>query len=278
MSDLAGKVAIVTGGARGQGRSHVVALAKAGAKVGILDVCQDLKNVPYPLASKDDMVQTEELVKAVGGSCLPVAVDVRDRDSVFAAIDQVVDTYGSLDILAVNHGVMSISPLSELDPLDWDAVIDINLTGVFNVVRAGLPHLLERSWGRIVVTSSMAGKGGYPQFGHYAASKWGVIGLAKTLALEVATTGVTVNVICPCCVDTPIIHNDVMYKLFRPDLESPTIGDVSEVFKQYQPQGVPWISPQAITDTLMFLVSDAAKHITGETISVAAGQNASGAA
>jgi SDR family mycofactocin-dependent oxidoreductase len=277
MSDLTGKVAVVTGGARGQGRSHVLALARAGAAVAILDVCQDLKNVPYPLASSDDMAETVKMVGEVGVTCLPMVVDVRDRESVFAAIDRVVETFGGLDILAVNHGVMSISPLAELDPLEWDAVVDINLTGVFNVIRAGLPHLLERSWGRIVVTSSMAGKGGYPQFGHYAASKWGVIGLAKTLALEVATTGLTVNVICPCCVDTPIIHNDVMYGLFRPDLEKPTIDDVSEVFKKYQPQGVPWIPPQAITDTLMFLVSDAAKHITGETISVAAGQNASGA-
>jgi len=278
MFDLTGKVAVVTGGARGQGRSHVLALAKAGAKVAILDVCQDLNHVPYPLASQDDMAETERLVKEAGGTCLAVTVDMRDRPAVFAAVDKVVNTLGSLDILAVNHGVMSISPLAELDPLDWDAVVDINLTGVFNVVRAGLPYLLTQSWGRIVITSSMAGKGGYPQFGHYAASKWGVIGFAKTLALEIATTGITVNVICPCVVSTPIVHNDAMYALFRPDLEKPTREDVAEEFKKYQPQGVSWIEPQAITDTVMFLVSDAARHITGETISVAAGQNASGAA
>ncbi|MCZ4589059.1 mycofactocin-coupled SDR family oxidoreductase [Rhodococcus opacus] len=278
MVDLTGKTALVTGGARGQGRSHALALAQAGASVAILDVCEDLENVSYPLASQADMDETMRLINEANGKALAVKADVRDREAISDAVARIVDTFGSLDILAINHGVMAISEFRHMDPADWDVVIDINLNGVFNVLHAGLPHLLNQTWGRVIITSSMAGKGGYPQFSHYSASKWAVIGLAKTVALEVATTGTTVNVICPCCVDTPIIHNSTMYRLFRPDLDSPTIGDVAEEFCRYQPQGIPWIPPQAITDALMFLVSDGAKHMTGETLSVAAGQNANGAA
>lgn len=278
MVDLTGKTALVTGGARGQGRSHALALAEAGASVAILDVCEDLENVSYPLSSQADMDETMRLINEANGKALAVKADVRDREAISDAVERIVDTFGSLDILAINHGVMAISEFRHMDPADWDVVIDINLNGVFNVLHAGLPHLLNRPWGRVIITSSMAGKGGYPQFSHYSASKWAIIGLAKTVALEVATTGTTVNVICPCCVDTPIIHNSTMYGLFRPDLDSPTIGDVAEEFCRYQPQGIPWIPPQAITDALMFLVSDGAKHMTGETLSVAAGQNANGAA
>ena len=278
MVDLTGKTALVTGGARGQGRSHALALAQAGASVAILDVCEDLENVSYPLSSQADMDETMRLINEANGKALAVKADVRDREAISDAVARIVDTFGSLDILAINHGVMAISEFRHMDPADWDVVIDINLNGVFNVLHAGLPHLLNQTWGRVIITSSMAGKGGYPQFSHYSASKWAVIGLAKTVALEVATTGTTVNVICPCCVDTPIIHNSTMYRLFRPDLDSPTIGDVAEEFCRYQPQGIPWIPPQAITDALMFLVSDGAKHMTGETLSVAAGQNANGAA
>jgi len=278
MVDLTGKTALVTGGARGQGRSHALALAEAGASVAILDVCEDLENVSYPLSSQADMDETMRLINEANGKALAVKADVRDREAISDAVERIVDTFGSLDILAINHGVMAISEFRHMDPADWDVVIDINLNGVFNVLHAGLPHLLNQTWGRVIITSSMAGKGGYPQFSHYSASKWAVIGLAKTVALEVATTGTTVNVICPCCVDTPIIHNSTMYRLFRPDLDSPTIGDVAEEFCRYQPQGIPWIPPQAITDALMFLVSDGAKHMTGETLSVAAGQNANGAA
>ncbi|KXF53119.1 hypothetical protein AXA44_08525 [Rhodococcus sp. SC4] len=224
------------------------------------------------------MDETMRLISEADGKALALKADVRDREAISDAVERIVDTFGSLDILAINHGVMAISEFRHMDPADWDVVIDINLNGVFNVLHAGLPHLLNQTWGRVVITSSMAGKGGYPQFSHYSASKWAVIGLAKTVALEVATTGTTVNVICPCCVDTPIIHNNTMYGLFRPDLESPTIDDVAEEFRRYQPQGLPWIPPEAITDALMFLVSDGAKHMTGETLSVAAGQNANGAA
>ncbi|WP_040829518.1 SDR family oxidoreductase, partial [Nocardia jiangxiensis] len=260
------------------GRSHSVALAKAGAAVAIFDVCKDVKSIGYPLSTLEDMTTTRGMIEEAGGTVLPIVLDVRDRNGVSRAVEQTVDTFGRLDILAINHGVMAISEFRHMDPDEWDAVVDINLKGVFNVFHAGLPHLLNQESGRVVITSSMAGKGGYPQFSHYSASKWAVIGLAKTVALEVATTGTTVNVICPCCVNTPIIHNDTMYGLFRPDLDSPTIDDVAEEFTRYQPQGMPWIEPQAITDALMFLVSEGAKHITGETLSVAAGQNATGAA
>ena len=148
------------------------------------------------------------------------------------------------------------------------------LTGTFNAARLSVPHMVRRGWGRVVVTSSMAGKTGVPELAVYTAAKWGLIGFAKSLALEVARQNITVNAICPCMVNTPIIHNKTMYRMFRPDLDEPTLDDVVEGFSTMQEQGIPWVEPEDITDTVMFLVSDRAKRITGETVSVASGQNA----
>jgi NAD(P)-dependent dehydrogenase (short-subunit alcohol dehydrogenase family) len=156
-------------------------------------------------------------------------------------------------------------------------MIDTNLTGVFHAMRAVLPTMIEQRSGRIVVTSSMAGKLGFANVGHYVAAKWGVIGLAKSAAIEVAPHGVTVNVICPTNVATDMIQNSAAYKLFRPDLENPTQEDAMPGFQSLNPIPVPWVEPVDISNAMAFLCSDDARYITGETLAVAAGFNASNA-
>lgn len=279
MTTLDGKVVVVTGAARGQGRSHAMAVAREGASVVLLDVAADMKTVPYPLAKVDDLGETEAAIAELGVPYLIEALDVCDRPGMERLMTRAAAQFGGIDSLIINHGIQSFSFIEDMSYEMWDEVIATNLTGVFNTCRTALPHMFGRGGGRIVVTSSMFGKRGARNLGHYAASKWAVIGLVKSLALELAHRDITVNAICPACVDTPIIQNEAMYKVFRPDLEHPTKEDVIPVIlRDHSEQPVPWVAPADITDTVMFLLSSGAKYITGETIAVAAGLNANNAA
>jgi SDR family mycofactocin-dependent oxidoreductase len=272
---LTGKVALVSGGARGQGRAHALALAREGADVAIIDISANVPTVPYGLATTDDLLLSQKLVQEQGVRCSTAAVDVRDRGSLRRAVDDIAGDFGGIDIAIVNHGVIgTATPVQTLPVEQWDDVIGINLTGVFNVCRAVLPHMLDRGAGRVIVTASMAGKYGVPTLADYTASKWGVIGLVKSLAIELATAQITVNAVCPASVNTPMIHNSAFYKMLRPDLDDPTVEDVADTLRALHDQGIPWLEPEDITDAVMFLCSDAAKRITGETISVSGGQSA----
>jgi NAD(P)-dependent dehydrogenase (short-subunit alcohol dehydrogenase family) len=148
------------------------------------------------------------------------------------------------------------------------------LTGSFNTIRAVVPHMIERGTGRVVAIASMAGRAGWENIGHYAAAKWGLIGLVKSLALEVAANGITANVICPSSVDTPMTNNEGSFRLFRPDLEQPTLEDALPALTAVNVIPVPWVDPNDISDAVLFLASDEASGITGATLSVAAGVNA----
>lgn len=164
-----------------------------------------------------------------------------------------------------------------MDERTWTETIDTNLTGVFHAMRAVLPGMIEQGYGRIVATSSMAGKMGYANCGHYVATKWGVIGLVKSLAMEVGGSGITVNAICPTTVSTPMIQNEATYRLFLPDVENPTLDDAIPAFQGLNVIPVPWVEPVDISNAMAFLCSDEARYITGETIAVAAGFNAANA-
>ncbi len=271
---FAGRVVVITGGARGQGRSHAVEFARLGADVAICDLCHDLGSVGYPLATPDDLAETVRLVEEQGGRCLSSVTDVRDLDATLAFVEETHAVLGSTDILIANAGVSSLGSISTMTAAEWSETIDTNLTGVFNAMRAVAPHMRRARWGRIVGISSMMGRSSNPGIAAYVASKWGVIGLVKSVAFELAHFGVTVNAIAPGNVSTPMIHNDTLYGLMRPDLEHPTREDVAPGMAALHVQPVPWIEPEEITAAVVFLASEGARHISGSVIDVDAGASA----
>ena len=271
---FAGRVAVITGGARGQGRSHALELARQGADIALVDRCADLDTVTYPLATSDDLAETVRLVEAEGRRCVAVEADVRDLDAMVAFVDGVVAELGSVDILIANAGISTLGSIVDMDATQWSETVDVNLTGVFNAMRAAAAHMRRNRWGRIIAISSMMGRSANPLIPAYCASKWGVIGLTKSVAHEMAYFGVTANVVAPGNISTDMIHNDMLYGLMRPDLESPTKEDVAGPMTSLHVQPVPWLEPEEVTAAVVFLCSEGARHITGSVIDVDAGASA----
>ncbi|MCW2719111.1 mycofactocin-coupled SDR family oxidoreductase [Pseudonocardia sp.] len=277
MGKFDGKVVLITGGARGQGRSHALAFAREGADVAFCDIAAQIDTVPYPMSRSADLDETVKLVEELDRRCIGVTADVRDGGQVQAFVERALTELGRVDFLLANAGIFSFSTIAEMEEDKWQQMIDTNLTGVFHAIRAVLPTMIEQGYGRIVATSSMAGKLGFANVGHYVAAKWGVIGLVKSTALEVGGNGITVNAVCPTNVDTDMIQNPAAYALFLPDAENPTREDAAPAFQTLNAIPVPWVEPIDISNTMMFLCSDEARYVTGETIAVAAGMNAANA-
>jgi SDR family mycofactocin-dependent oxidoreductase len=273
MGKLEGKVALITGAARGQGRAHAVTLAREGADVVACDLGGRIDSVPYPLASEADLAGTAERVRRLDRRCLAVTADVRSLPQMQAAAERAIGEFGRIDMLLANAGISSIAPIAEMSDRQWQDVIDVNLTGVFHSFRAVVPHMIERGFGRIVATSSVIARMGGTNSGHYVASKWGVIGLVKSLSLEVAASGITVNAILPGGVNTDFIHNKATYRQLRPDLDDPSREDVMELFGS----GPGLLEPEDVSRAILFLVSDAAGHLNGETLTLSGGLSASNA-
>lgn len=271
MGSLTGRVAFITGGARGQGRSHALALAREGADIAICDIAAPIATAPYPLASEADLAETARQVEALGRRCLAVRADVRSTADLDAAVTQTLGELGRIDILVANAGICGFGRFWEIDDQMWDEMIATDLTGVFKTMRAVVPHMIERGSGRIIATASMGGKMGNPNLAHYVAAKWGVIGLVKTLALEVADKGITVNAICPATVDTEMVHNDALYGLFCPDIEQPTRADVEPRYTAMNPIPDPWTAVEDISAAVLYLASDGARHVSGTTLDVCMG-------
>ncbi len=275
MGRLEGRTAMITGAARGQGRSHALTLAAEGASVVAVDLCADLATIPYPLATPEDLAETKRLVESLGVRCHTVQGDVRDTDAIEGAAADAVSRFGSLDIAVANAGVCGFGKFWELDDRSWDEMIGVDLTGVFKTMRAVVRPMLEQGSGRIVATSSMGGRMGNPNLAHYVAAKWGVIGLVKTLSLETASSGITVNAVCPATVDTAMVHNEAFYGLFCPELTAPSKSEVESAYAAMSPMGVPWVSPEEISKSVLYLASDDARFVSGTTIEVSTGASAS---
>lgn len=270
-----GKVAVVTGAARGQGRAHALRLASEGASLILSDIGDQWPTtIPYPLSDPAELEATAEQVRATGADVFARIADVRNADQLDALVAAGLEEFGKIDVLIANAGIASICELGEMSDATWQDMIDINLTGVFKSMRAVIPHMTSRGYGRIVATSSIVGRQGSPNIGHYVAAKWGVIGLVKSLALEVADKGVTVNAVAPTSVDTPMIQNDAFWKLFLPDNEVITEEDVRAAYQSLNPLPSPWVTPDDVAATAAFLASDQARYITGEVVPVALGWNA----
>ncbi len=263
MGALDGRVALITGGARGQGRAHALALAAEGAEIVVADAPGPMVDLSYPLGTEGNLRETATLVEELGRRCLPLTLDVRDPAAVDAAVERTVSDMGSLDIVVANAGIVSTGPLDEVSDAVWQQLVDTNLTGTFYVLRAAMPVMRQQRFGRIVVTSSMGGRMGIPELAAYNATKWGVIGLAKSAALEVAKAGVTINVVCPTTTQTPMVQpagDDVPDDLVRRMMRANPI-----------PQ--PWLQPEDVSRGVVYLVTDPGV-ITGSVLEIGLGGSA----
>jgi (+)-trans-carveol dehydrogenase len=269
---VAGKVALITGAARGQGRSHALRLAQEGADIIALDICRQIETVPYPLSTPEDLEETARLVKELGQNVVTHEVDVRDGEALTAAVNDGVAQLGRLDIVIANAGILSVGASFELSEQAWSEVIDINLNGVWRTTKAAVPHLIAGgNGGSIVLTSSIAGLIGQPGIGHYVAAKHGVVGLMKTLALELAPLSIRVNSIHPTNVETGMIMNEATYRVFLPDDPHPTKEKFAVPAGEMNALPVPWIQPGDVSNAVLFLASDEACYITGVSLPIDAG-------
>jgi SDR family mycofactocin-dependent oxidoreductase len=271
MGKLDGKVALITGGARGQGRSHALTFAREGAEIIVCDVAEGLPTVPYPLASAGELADTARMVEDLGRRCLAVQADVRDSEGMRGVVERAVSEFGRIDILLANAGIESFGTAWELTDEQWDEMIAVNLTGVWKSCRAVAPHMIERRAGVILLTSSIAGLKGLANQAHYCAAKHGVVGLMRALAIELAPHGVRVNTVHPSSVDTPIIKNQAMYTLFSGGKPDATLEEVTPAFRALNLLDTPWIEPQDISNAMLWLASDDARYVTGATLPVDAG-------
>lgn len=272
MGKLDGRIAIVTGAARGLGRSHAIALARNGADVVVCDLCKDLSAVPYSLATEKELAQTVEMVKATGRRCIGIRADVRDIDQMRHVAKETVNKYGKIDILVSNAGVISYSGVCDMTDEIWDDVIDTNLKGTFNSTRAVIPYMMERKYGRIVAISSSMAQEGIAGAAHFVAASWAIMGFVKSLVREVSDYGINVTGILPSETMTSFFANDVTFKRLRPDLKSPTLNDAVEGLRKYSLVPEVIVDPQDVSNALLFLVSDEARYITGHFVSVDCGR------
>jgi SDR family mycofactocin-dependent oxidoreductase len=275
MGRVEGKVAFITGAARGQGRSHALRLAQEGADIIAVDIAEEIESVKriYPGASEADLAETVKLVEALDRRIVARKADVRDYDALKAAFDEGVAELGRVDIVSANAGIFIFGEQAQdVSEQDWDDVIDINLKGVWHTVKAVVPTMIEQgTGGSIILTSSTAGIKGTPNVSQYTASKHGVVGLMKTFALELAPHSIRVNSVHPTGVATDMILNQATFKLFKPDADTVTQEEAAEVFRTTNALPIPWVEPVDISNAVLFLASDEARYITGVQLPVDAG-------
>ena len=272
------KVVFITGGARGQGRSHAIGFAREGAHIVALDIAAEIDGVPHlahTLANPSDLEETAAAVRDVGGECLTVQADVRDRAAMADAVEQAVSHFGGIDVLLANAAIFTPAALVDLDHADWDASIDVILNGTWNTLKPAVPHILTRGvGGRIIVTGSGAVRGPQANFLPYLAAKFGLIGVVKGLSQELIKHGITVNGVNPGLVNTPMLLDERVYRLFVPGNPHPTQEDAEKVFTAVGANGEPYVVPQDITDGMLFLASPEAQKISGLFLDVTGGTNA----
>ena len=271
MGLLDGKVALITGGARGQGRAHALTSAREGADVVLVDIADQLETVPYRMATQEDLAETVRQVEALDRRALAVTADVRDQAQMDEAVTRGIAEFGKIDILIANAGIWTQGAFWEITDQAWDEMIGVNLTGVWKSAKAVAPHMIERQSGSIVITSSVNGLEPGMNYAHYVAAKHAVIGLMKNIALELARYGVRCNSINPGAIKTPMTDHQGAWDMFAGH-EGGTEADMLEGGYHFHAlKGMTFMPPQVIADTALYLNSDLAAAVTGVTIPVDAG-------
>ena len=274
MGRFDGRVALITGGARGQGRSHAVALAREGADIATCDVAAPITTVAYPLATPEDLEETQRLVEKEGRRCVTAVVDTRDFPAVQRFVDTTLAEFGRIDIAVANAGISSAGVAIDVMTTDeWNDMIGTDLTGVFHTIRTVAPPMKHQGFGRIVATSSMLGRQGCGYMAHYCAAKWGVIGLVKSAAIELAPFGINVNAVAPGNIRTPMVVNDAMVRTLSGGNPDATFDDVLPILDALHVQPTPLLEPEEVTNAVLFLCSDDARSMTGAVLDVSAGNS-----
>ncbi|GAB4666039.1 mycofactocin-coupled SDR family oxidoreductase [Mycobacterium intracellulare] len=271
MGSAAGKVAVITGAARGQGRSHAVRFAQEGADIVAIDFADSIDSVAYPLATEEDLRESVRLVEDTGRRALAITADVRDRTAVEKAVAAALEAFGRIDILSANAGILSYAPAADVSPEHWDDTIAVNLSGVWHIVRAVIPTMVAAKSGVIVLTSSLVGIRPVANALPYVAAKSGLVGMTKALAIELGPHNIRVNSVHPTTVCTDMVLNEPTYRMFRPDLENPTREDCEAAFASLQILPIPWIEPRDVTAAVVWLCSDEARYITGVNLPIDGG-------
>lgn len=275
MGRLENKVAFITGAARSQGRSHAIRMAEEGADIIAVDICEAVEGMDryYPGATEEDLKETVAAVEALDRRIYSAKADVRDMAALQKAVDEGIAELGRLDIVSINAGVFAFGDKTEdVTDDEWDMVNDINAKGAWHTAKAVIPHLIKQgTGGSIILTSSTAGLKGTPNVAAYTASKHAVVGLMRTLALELAPHSIRVNTVHPTGVETPMIMNESTFKLFLPDVEHPTKEQAAPIFATTNALPVPWVQSIDISNAVLFLASDEARYVTGTELKVDAG-------
>jgi (+)-trans-carveol dehydrogenase len=269
------KVALITGAARGQGRSHAIRLAEEGARVVLVDICAQISQASYPLATQEDLDESVRLVRAAGGQAISRVVDIRVQAELDAAVAQAVEEFGSLDIVVANAGIVDYYPVHEIPEESFAAVIDVNLGGTWRTMKAAIPTMIKQgTGGSIILTSSVAGIKGLPHLGHYCATKHGIVGLMRVASLELGSHAIRVNTVNPGGVLTPMIDNTMTRSMFVPDIPNPTIDDMAKRSQGMHALDIPWLEPGDISNAVLFLASDESRYMTGVVMPVDGGMSA----
>ncbi|MFC5333749.1 mycofactocin-coupled SDR family oxidoreductase [Mycobacterium branderi] len=276
MGRVEGKVAFVTGAARGQGRSHAVRLAEEGADIIAVDICHDIETIGYPMAAPEDLDETARLIEKTGQRVVIAQADVREAAQLRTALDSGLAEFGKLDIVVAQAGVAGMKGQPPLQA--WCDVINTNLVGTINAIQVALPHLREGA--SIIATGSTAAlmdtakkdnPGADPGGMAYVHSKRAIATYVHDLATELAPLGIRANVIHPTNTNTPMLQSEPMYRSFRPDLETPSRADAEPVFGVQQAMRIPFVEPEDISNAVLWLASDEARYVTGVQLRVDAG-------
>ena len=271
MGRLDGKVAFITGAARGQGRSHAIRMAQEGADIIAIDLAAQIGTVPYAMATPADLDETVRQVEALDRRIVASIADVRDYDAVKSSLDAGVAQLGHLDIVSANAGIESFAPAEQLTDEQFTDMLQVNLMGVWHAAKAAVPHLRAAGGGSMIFTSSFAGLAPLANNAHYTAAKHGVVGLMRVMATELAPDNIRVNTVNPTMVNTDMVQNEFTHKLFRPDRENPTMEEFAEAAATINLLPIPWVEPIDISNAVLWLASDEARYVTGIALPIDAG-------
>lgn len=271
MGLMDGKVVLISGGARGQGRAHAVTMAREGADVVIFDICDEISSSAVPLATREDLETTRRMVEDLDRRCIAVKADARSADQVEGVVARAMEDLGKIDAVSINHGIATFGSVWELTERQFRDQLEVNTLAPFIVAKAVIPQMVERGeGGAIVITASAASLIAFPGFGAYAAAKHGVIGLMKTLAVELAPHMIRANAICPGTINTPMVHHPSSYEAMtgQPDA---TWEDAAPMVRRFQKLPIDQLEPEDVSNALLYLMSDMGRYTTGAILSVDGG-------